>query len=152
MSRGPARRRISATLVGGLLAAALVGCSSPEDSYCEALASEKDTVTSLAAKGSGDVLTPTLRAFERLRGAAPEELRDEWDTVVRAWTALADAVEAAGVDPGSYDPRTRPSGVTRAQAHTLRDAATSLQSALAADASRGIEDHARTVCKVDFAA
>ena len=145
------RRRPAALVATLMLAAVLVGCSSDEDSYCEALSAEQDTVSQLAARGSGDVLTPTLASFERLQDAAPDELRDEWDTVVRAYRALADAVDETGVDPGSYDPEKPPAGVPGAQARALADAAKSLQSARVLDAGRGIEDHARTACDVDFA-
>jgi hypothetical protein len=135
-----------------LLVAVLAGCGDAEDSYCEALATERETLTELAGEESGDVLTPTLTSFEKLRSEAPDELRDEWDVVLQAYRALADAVDEAGVDPATYDPDEPPPGVTAAQAGRLADAATSLQSSRVLDAGRGIEDHARSVCDVDFAA
>lgn len=144
---GPVRRTTAAVV----LLLALVGCSSQEERYCDALEDEESALAEAAESGSGDVLTPTLASFQRLREAAPEELADEWDTVVRAWESLAEAAEAAGVDPSTYDPEAPPDGVSRDEARRLTDVAEALQSARVVQAAKGIEDHARQACDVDFA-
>jgi hypothetical protein len=91
-----------------------------------------------------------LAAFERLRAAAPQQLSDEWDTVVFAYRALADAVKQAGIDPASYRPGKRPGGVTRAESRHLAALAAQLDAPRVIDAVTGIEDEARQVCSVDF--
>ena len=136
-----------------LATTALAACGADQPDYCSTLKSEQKTLTSLADRAGerkGDVLTPTLSAFERLRAAAPQQLSDEWDTVVFAYRALADAVKEAGVDPSDYRPGKRPDGVTRAQAKHLASVAAELESPRVIDAVMGIEDQARQVCGVDF--
>jgi hypothetical protein len=117
------------------------------------LKTEQKTLTALADradKRSGDVLTPTLAAFQRLRAASPQQLSDEWDTVVFAYRALADAVKQAGIDPASYRPGRLPDGVTHAEGKHLAAVAAQLEAPRVLDAVTGIEDHARQVCSVDF--
>jgi hypothetical protein len=149
---GPLRRTAVVAGLATALVLGLVGCSDQEDVYCEALAEEQDTLSELAESGSGEVLDRTLESMERLRGEAPDELRDEWDTVVRAYRALARAVDDAGVDPGDYDPEDPPPGVSKDQARRLAEFAGALRSPRVIDASLGIEDHAGSVCDVDFSA
>jgi len=151
---GRSRRTVCATAVLlALLLGLLTGCSEEGPDYCGTLADEKKTLTDLASRAGarqGDVITPTLESFERLRADAPEQLVDEWDTLLFAYRALADAVEAAGVDPAQYRPGRRPPGMSAADARTLATVASKLQSPRVLDAVAGIEDHAQQVCKVDF--
>jgi hypothetical protein len=148
-------RRIPAVVALVVAASLLAGCASDEESYCEVLAEEQKTLNDLAeqaADAETDVLTPTLDSFERLRDAAPDELADEWDTVVFAYQALADAVAASGVDPAGYRPGGKPEGLSSAEARRLAAVASKLRSTRVAEAGSGIEDHANEVCGVDFGA
>ena len=151
------RRRLRRTaagvpvlLVGALL---LGGCSDGGD-YCQTLKDEQKTLTDLSKKaspkGGTDVLTPTLDAFERLRAAAPEELQDEWETLVVAYQALADAVQQAGIDPADYRPDHPPAGLSAKQADQLAAVASKLSSERVIEAADGIEQYAKDVCHVDF--
>lgn len=155
---GARRSRPARTAYAGavlVLATVLPGCSDPVDAYCEALAEEQRTLTGLAERAGEpgvDVLTPSLTSLGRLRDVAPDDLRDEWETVVQAWAALADAVETAGVDPGEYRPGTLPEGLTRQQRRHLAAVAAKLASPRVEGAALGIEDHALEVCDVDFGA
>ena len=138
--------------MGLLLALLTAGCSDEGDDYCAVLADEQKTLTELArstAKG-GDVLTPTLASFERLRAEAPEELRDEWETVVVAYQALADAVGEAGIDPADYDPDQPPPGVSEEDADRVAAVADKVASLRVAESMAGIEEHADEVCGVSF--
>ncbi|WP_148574884.1 hypothetical protein [Nocardioides caldifontis] len=143
----PAGARLVVAL---LLLVGLAACSDQEDAYCDALAEERETLSELAGSGSADVLDRALASMERLQEQAPEELRDEWDTVVRAYRTLADAVAETGVDPGGYDPEDPPAGVSRDDVRRLEAAAGTAGSPRVTDASRGIEDHATSVCEVDL--
>lgn len=144
-------RRHRRTALALLLVAALSGCADADEEYCGALAEEQETLTELASgAGRDDVLTPTLASFERLREAAPEELADEWDTVVFAYRALADAVEAAGVDPGDYRPDRPPPGLSKQEARRLAAVASKVASSRVRQAAGGIEQHAAEVCDVKF--
>lgn len=146
-------RRTAAAGVLALTVASTSACGSGKPDYCSTLKAEQKTLSTLADradKRQGDVLTPTLAAFDRLRSAAPPELSDEWDTVVFAYRALAQAVQEAGVNPADYRPGRRPDGVSRAQAKHLAGVAAQLESPRVIDAVTGIEDQARQVCNVDF--
>ena len=120
-----------------------------------ALADEQQTLTDLAdsaAEGGVDVLTPTLESFERLRAAAPEELQDEWDTVVRRLPGARRRGSGRGVDPADYRPDEPPPGLSQAELGPAGRAWPSkLASARVGEAVAGIEHHAAEVCDVDFA-
>jgi hypothetical protein len=138
-----------------LLAPLLVtGCSDAGggDGYCEALAAEQKTLDDLAddPDAAGNALSSTVASFERLRAAAPDSLKDEWETVVVAYEAFVDAVQGAGIDPGGYDPDHPPRGVSRAEADRLASFAAKLGSPRVLAATTGIEEHAKEVCHVDF--
>ncbi len=143
-------RMMAATL---LSAGLLAGCSDAEQEYCTVLEDKGSVLTELASQSTTpgtDVLTPSLAAIEDLREAAPDDLRDEWTTVLNAWQGLADAVAAAGVPPGEYRPGVMPDGVTGADRRRLEGAATKLAGLPVLEAAGAIEDHARQVCDVDL--
>lgn len=144
-------RRTAVALV--LAASALTGCTSQQEAYCEALAEEQEQLTRLAddaTEGGEDVLTPTLESFDRLRAESPDELRDEWDTLVAAYESLADAVQSTGIDPGDYSPDDPPPGLSKAERERLEGVASKLASFRVTEATLGIEQHATEVCDVEF--
>ncbi len=145
------RRTAAAGAVLTLLAL-LTGCADEREEYCEALAEEKATLNELAESSAdgGDVLTPTLESFEELRAVAPEELQDEWETLVVAYEAVVDAVEEAGIDPAEYRPDELPEGVSEAESERLAAVASKLLSPRVREATAGIEQHGREVCDVSF--
>jgi hypothetical protein len=148
----PNRRVMGKAAMTAALVLGLMGCSDPEEGYCETLAAEQEELIELAERESGDVLSPTAASFQRLQDEAPEELRDEWDTVVGAYQVLAETIDELGVDPESYDPEAPPDDLSDGDVRRLATAAGALGSTRVVDAVRGIEDHARTVCDVDFSA
>lgn len=138
-----------------LVACVLSGCSDDQDAYCGALADAQKKLDALAddsaKKGAEDPVGPTLAVLEDLRAKAPEELQDEWDTVVFAWQDLDDLVDSLGVSPADLGKGAEaPDGVSPQDLRQLRATAAELQSPRVLDAARGIEDHAREVCKVEF--
>lgn len=144
----PVRRALPLALAA-LLAAALTGCAGETERYCDALAERKQTLADLAVAG-GDVLEPTLDVLHRLREEAPDDIEDEWSTLVFAYEGLADAFEAAGTSPGEYHPESPPAGVSAAEARRIEGAAGALRSPRVMQAADGLEQHARDVCKVDL--
>ena len=142
----------------GLLATLVSGCSGGQDEYCASLADAKEQLTHLAAEADGgsaaqaptDTLTPTLDVLRGLRSDAPDELKDEWDTVVFAYEDLAEAADRAGVDPADLSAGHAPRGLPPSQARRLAAVASKLESSRVLEASKGIEDQARQVCGVDF--
>ena len=131
----------------------VAGCSAEGEDYCTALAEEQKTLDDLADRaeaGGEDVLTPTVESFERLQGESPEALEDEWTTLVNAYQALIDAVDAAGIDPADYQPDDPPPGLSAADEERLASVASKLASTRVSEAALGIQQHADEVCKVDF--
>ena len=139
---------------GLVLVTVLTACAADEDGYCAALAEEEPALAGLAERAGEpgvDLLTPVLEAYQGLREEAPDELGDEWDTVVVAHEALADEAAALGVEPGELRFDRRPQGLTGAEFRRLRALADELASTRVRDALEGIEGHASQVCDVDFA-
>lgn len=135
------------TLLGG----ALSGCSNATDDYCSGLRADQPRLEKLAGQPtSSSVIIDTLAVFEELRQQAPEDLRDEWDTVVFAWRGLRSALKDTDVDIARFDPAHRPEGVTAEQFSRVTGAAKNLRSAPVTDAAQGIEQHAQDVCEVDL--
>jgi hypothetical protein len=147
-------RAAAAASVAVLLAGttACGGDSSSED-YCAALAEEKVALQRLSARAEepgSDALTRSVAVFERLRGAAPADLRDEWTTYVNAWHGLTDSLDAAGADASVFRNGKRPAGLDPEAYDAIQDAAGKLTSPPVRDASAGIEQHATDVCDVDL--
>jgi hypothetical protein len=146
--------RVRVALGTAVVVLALVGCTeSADDSYCETLREERRVLADLAGEAGepgNDVLERTLESLRTLGDEAPPELDDEYTTVVNAWEALVDAVADAGIDPAEYDRKETLRELDPADARPLRQTAAALGSPRVADASAGIEDHARQVCGVDL--
>ena len=143
-----------AALVLALVVLSVTGCSSdPEQGYCDALDDARTTLVGLATssdEGGDDYLRPALDLFEDLRADAPSSLRDEWDTFVFAWSDLVDVLTDTGVDPTTFDPATKPDGVSEEDFQRVKDAAAELRSARVRDAVDGITQHAKDVCDVSL--
>ncbi len=136
-----------------VLAPTLVGCSSPQESYCSALEDEQQTLADLAESssdpGSG-ALAKTIDVFEGLRAEAPEDVQDEWDTFIAAWQTLESKLEDAGADESMFTDGTRPDGMSEDDYQAISGAAAKLRSTRVVEAASGIEQHALDVCKLDL--
>jgi len=136
-----------------LLAASLAGCASQTESYCDTLADRREELTDLAVRSDEpgtEVLEQTLDIWRDLEDEAPDDIADEWSTLVFGLEGLIDAFDAAGTNPGEFDPASPPPGVSEEEADQLRDAAAELASKRVAAAGEAVEQHARDVCEVDL--
>lgn len=133
-----------------LVAGGLASCASRTEQYCGTLREDRHVLAKLASGTGKGRLQRTLAVFQELRREAPEDLTDEWDTLVYAWQTLASSFRKAGVDPDTYRPDNRPADVTPREARNITDAANELRSARVLDAGRSIEQHAHDVCHVDL--
>lgn len=94
-------RRAALVLLAGL---SLSGCSDdPYADYCDTVLEHQDALTEAVAGGGPDALLSVLPELRELRDASPGDVADEWQQVVGRLEALEDALDAAGVDAGSYD-------------------------------------------------
>lgn len=146
-------RWLVAVAAAGVLSAGLTGCSRSTESYCSTLRDDRAelrTLSGQAAEPGGESLQGSLAVFEELRDAAPDDIADEWDTLVAAWQDLVDAVRDSGAPLSAFRNGRRPSGVSTGQYHAVQQAATELASTRVRQAGASIEQHALDVCKVDL--
>lgn len=139
-----------------VLAWGVAGCSDPEEDYCQTFIDSRQRLSDLAGEQAEaaqqgaagvDVVTPTLEAFEELRALAPDELQDEWDTLVFAYRDLAEALEEAGVDPADFRDGEPPDDLAPAVRRELARVAGKISSPRVVEAANGIEGHASQVCE-----
>ena len=94
------------------LAVALsTGCASDQEKYCDAVKDHQQELGEILGTGSPDALLKALPIFRDLADKAPEDLRDEWKTLIDAVAGLQKALEDAGVDPATYDRDHPPEGL-----------------------------------------
>jgi hypothetical protein len=151
---GARHRAVAVALTVLLVGTGLSSCSRSE-SYCGTLKGDRKELSALAKKTSGkaggsQALARTVSLLSKLRDEAPDDIRDDWDTLVQALDGLSAAVKASGADPADFNGGRRPAGVTEGQYRAVRQAAAELQATPVEQATKSIEQHALDVCKVDL--
>lgn len=114
-------------------------------SYCDAVSAHRTHLSEELAKGDAGLLA-AIPTFEDLRDQAPDDIRDDWTTLVNALRALRTALDDAGVKPSDYRAGKPPAGVTAAQRKAIAAAATKVGSAKTQAASEHVQQQARDVC------
>ncbi len=125
---------------------ALAGCSTPTERYCSVVAEQQPALTQAAGQGGPTALLTALPALRTLQEAAPEDIRGDWDVVVGRLGRLADALDAAGVDPATYDRTSPPASVTDDQRRDIESAARQLATPEMLAALGAVQQQARDVC------
>lgn len=136
--------------VAGVAAYLLVRSDDADDpfaDYCDAVVDHREEIGAARSAGATTGLLRALPAFEELAEEAPQDIRDEWRTVVDRVRDLRDALDDAGVDAASYDPAKPPEGLTGDQEEAIETAAVRLGADDTAAALAGVEQQARDVCK-----
>lgn len=159
-------RAATRSVLASFAAIALIGvagCDSTDDddpyaipdrfqAYCEEVESRQVQISdALAAGGEASGLIQALPSFEALAEKAPDDIADEWAIVIERIHALVDALDAAGVDPATYDRRDPPAGLDADEKAAIDAAATALVSATTGRAMSGVQQQARDVCKTRLA-
>jgi hypothetical protein len=144
------KRRVVGCLLAALLGSALAGCGADDDpfaAYCDEVRAQQQPVTEALATDGPTALIEALPSFTALSERAPDDIADEWSTLVGAIHGLVEALEDAGVDPATYD-RDASSGEVTTEQQAAIDAAarrlTAPETVLALDA---VQQQARDVCK-----
>lgn len=154
--------RLGVTAVAAIALLGAAGCggddtdpySIPDEfqDYCEEVEEQQAPLSAaLATGGRASGLIEALPIFETLAAKAPEDIADDWEIVIERIHDLVDALDAAGVDPASYDRRHPPAGLDQEQRDTIDAAAVALVSRTTGEAMIGVEQHARDVCKTQLA-
>ena len=152
---GAARRVLMAAV---LMCSGLASCSQTK-SYCSTLKADRKQLSTLSGpgrrqgrqgRGRGKALSRTDSLLSDLRDKAPDDIRDDWDTLVQALDGLDAAIKATGADPEDFEGGRRPAGVTEGQLRAVQQAAAELQATPVEQATQSIEQHAQDICKVDL--
>ncbi len=135
-----------------MLAAAstlVVGCGEddPFEVYCQEVKAQREALSEDLAGGTATSLIDALPEFERLQDKAPDDLEDEWAIITSRIGNLLEALEAAGVDPATYDRRKPSTNLTDDERSAIDAAAQALATPAMAAALDGVEQQARDVCK-----
>ncbi|MCW2763078.1 MAG: hypothetical protein JWR85_3279 [Marmoricola sp.] len=142
-------RGSAAALVVALLLP-LTGCGDTTGGYCSALDADRKQIADMIGSDSPSALLDGLPMLRDLAAKAPDDLTDEWQTYLGALGGLDDALEKAGVKPSDFDAGKPPAGLSAAEQKAIADAATAVGTQEVVDASSGIEQQARDVCKVNL--
>lgn len=140
-------------VTGAMVAAMSAACSSQTEQYCGALEENKQQIRDLAKSAQdqdGDLFGDSLEVFGELKAEAPDDVVDEWDTLIFALEGLDGALDDAGISAGEYQLGQRPPGVTEQEMTAIENAAEELRSEPVVAAGDGIEQHAIDVCKTDL--
>jgi hypothetical protein len=147
--RLPADRRAGVPRGLGAVALALTvltGCADRQETYCDAVEDRQQELGEVLGSGSPDALLRALPIFDDLADQAPDDIRDEWKTVIEALEGLQQALEDAGVDPATYDRERPPEGLSQTDQDTIGAAASRLAGEGTVTAFSAVDQHAKDVC------
>ncbi|MBJ7356068.1 hypothetical protein [Nocardioides sp.] len=153
------KRLTSLLAVTAFSASLLTGCGGDggggdADSYCDSLESiQKDFEDFEAADFSNfDEFTDRVEA---LADDAPDEVKEDWEVLTKAFTAFVDALEEAGLEPADLEGLANnelPEGVDMEALTEAMTEAQALGSEEVEKATENIEKHAKDECNIDLSA
>lgn len=124
------------------------GCGgNPVEDYCDAVQEHQKELTEQVANGGPGALIATLDTFRDLEEKAPDDIKDEWQLVIRRIEVLKQALDAADVDPNEYDRDNPPPGLSAQDRAGIDAAAQELGSKATLDAFAGLQQQALDVCQ-----
>jgi hypothetical protein len=141
----PRRAGALAALAG--LPLVLVGCATPQERYCETVREHQQELGEVRAEPGAPALLEALPIFRDLAEDAPDDIRDEWRTVIAAVREFERAVEDAGIDPAEYSAEDVPEGLDADRRRALERASVGLVEPETRLAMGGVEQHSLDVCK-----
>jgi hypothetical protein len=130
-----------------LLALVTAGCADQQEKYCDAVKDHQQELGEVLGEGGPSALLKALPIFHDLADEAPDDVRDEWRTVIDALEGLESALDDAGVDPANYDRDHPPAGLSQTQQDKIDAAARELTSTQTVQALAGVQQQARDVCQ-----
>src|SRR4051812_34213485 len=144
--RRPVRRAAQALVVMSVVALTVAGCKSDQEKYCAAVKDHQEKLGEVVGDLSPDALLKALPIFRDLADDAPDDIRDDWKTVIDALEGLQDALDKAGVDPATYDRDHPPAGLSQADKEAIDEAAAGLGSEAITTAFNAVDQEAKDVC------
>jgi hypothetical protein len=143
-------RRLTAALCAGGLVLSLSACASDTDKYCSTLRSDQTQLGEMFSSTRSDALLQSLPLLRSLSAKAPDDLTDEWQTLVNAIAGLDSALHAAGLTAKDFQGSRVPDSVQGDERKNLIGAADRLTSSDTVQAAQGIDNQARDVCHVNL--
>ncbi len=141
-------RTLAAMALAAALGLGLTACGDTSEPYCRALKEAQPAFAEMADDPAGLLAQrPLLR---QLAGKAPDDLTDEWQTLLSALDAFAVALDKAGIDPAEFRGAPDLAGLDDTQRAAVAQAASLLAAPDVADATNGIGQQAADVCKVQI--
>ncbi len=122
------------------------GCADQQEKYCDAVKDHQQELGEVLGDGGPDALLKALPIFRDLADEAPDDIRDEWRTVIGALEGLESALDDAGVDPATYDRDHPPADLSEDDQEKIDAAALVLASPQTVQALNGVQQQARDVC------
>jgi hypothetical protein len=150
----PLVRRSSMPRLGAALAVVLlvplVACGDPTQDYCSDLKQHNKQIADMIGSDSPAALLSGLPTLRDLADKSPNDLTDEWQTLIGALDGLDQAIKDAGLKPGDYKGGKPPAGLSATDRKAIAAAADQMSTDEVVRAASGIEQQARDVCKVNL--
>lgn len=140
-----------ATLMSGMLTAC--GGGGDTGAYCDSLKTAKADFGSLE---SGDVANfeKAFDTLHELADEAPDDVKDDWETLDGALTDMEKALQDAGIKVSDLEGMVNngeiPEGADMEKLATLSDDLGAITSGKVEEAGNNIEKHAKDECDVDL--
>lgn len=143
-------RRGYAGWAGVVLAVGLLsGCGDDGAAYCTQLQADQEELAEMSENPASGLVN-NLPRLRNLADKAPDDLVDEWQTLINAVEQLDTALDEADVDPDDYRDGKPPKGLSAADQKAIGEAGAVLASEEVVVAAGGIEQQARDVCKLQM--
>ena len=139
------RAGLGAAAVVFLIWPLLAGCGHGQ-SYCDAVKEHQSELGTIVQGGDRTALIQALPVFEDLSAKAPSDVTADWKLLVARVTAVQTALDHAGVDPASYDPRHPPAGLSAEDRGLIRRAAARLAASDTQQALANVQQEVLDVC------
>lgn len=141
-------RQVSTGVATVLLLGALGGCG--QKSYCETFEDNQEAFAAMLADPSAIGLLKQRPMLRTLADRAPDDLRDEWRTLLGALDDFSETLDESGVEPEDFVDGEPPAELSAEQRARIARAADELASLDVVEAANGIEQQAKDVCKLQL--
>ena len=145
--------------VAGLLLATTTGCGNPVhlitggdaiDDYCAALNADRERFADMIAQDSPVALLDATSMFASLASKAPDDITDDWQTLLLALRGLQKALDNTGVKASDFVDGKPPASLDKAARQQIVVAADQVSASTTVDAVDAIDQEARDVCKINL--
>lgn len=145
--------KILTTIAASVLAVGvLAGCGSSTEAYCDDLEDAKGTFDAME-EGDFENFDKVFSTFEDMSQKAPDDVKDEWETLNSALQEFKSALDDAGLDISDLDNLSSgevPEGVDQQKLMELPQKMQKLDDDKTKKAADDIAEHAKDNCDVDL--